>query len=227
MEDVKAHGRTILFVSHSMPSVLRLCPRVILLDRGRIVVDGNARDVIRTYLESGLGSAATRRWESREDAPGDDVVRLKSVSVLDHHGEVTEEADIRHPIDVAVEFWLRERVSTIGPGVVLTFMNSEGLEMFVSTDLNDREWHGRPRGPGVVRSVCRVPGNLLAEGEILVKVAIATQKPTALHLVEPDAVAFHVVDPSGGDTARGELGGDWPGVVRPMLDWTIDVNEEN
>ena len=34
MEELSGTGRTVLFVSHSMPSVLRLCPRVMLLDGG-------------------------------------------------------------------------------------------------------------------------------------------------------------------------------------------------
>ncbi len=40
MEDLSGTGRTVLFVSHSMPSVLRLCPRVILLDGGHLTADG-------------------------------------------------------------------------------------------------------------------------------------------------------------------------------------------
>src|SRR5581483_5590345 len=40
MEELSGLGRTVLFVSHSMPSVLRLCPRVILLDGGKLTADG-------------------------------------------------------------------------------------------------------------------------------------------------------------------------------------------
>ncbi|HEY6212252.1 MAG TPA: ABC transporter ATP-binding protein, partial [Vicinamibacterales bacterium] len=40
MEDVSQHGRTVLFVSHNLASVVRLCPRAILLDRGKLLRDG-------------------------------------------------------------------------------------------------------------------------------------------------------------------------------------------
>src|SRR5205823_509251 len=52
MEDVASQGRTVLFVSHNMPAVTRLCPRTILLDRGRIVKDAPSHEVVAAYLGS-------------------------------------------------------------------------------------------------------------------------------------------------------------------------------
>ncbi len=52
MQEVsREHGRTILFVSHSMESVLRLCNRAILLDQGRVVAYGTPRSVVPEYYE--------------------------------------------------------------------------------------------------------------------------------------------------------------------------------
>jgi lipopolysaccharide transport system ATP-binding protein len=47
-----ADGRTVLFVSHGMKSVERLCSRAILLHDGRLVADGGTREVISRYHES-------------------------------------------------------------------------------------------------------------------------------------------------------------------------------
>jgi hypothetical protein len=41
-----------------------------------------------------------------------------------------------------------------------------------------------------------------------------------------NAVAFHVVDTQGGDSARGDFTGPMPGVVRPLLTWTTRASEE-
>jgi ABC-type polysaccharide/polyol phosphate transport system ATPase subunit len=61
MQDVTAgSGRTILFISHNLNAVQRLCPRTILLDRGRIAADGPTQDVIAGYLQ-----------EASESAPGE------------------------------------------------------------------------------------------------------------------------------------------------------------
>ena len=57
MEEIAASGRTILFVSHSMENVRRICSRCLLFDRGRLAADGPADDVVRAYLAaSGIPS---------------------------------------------------------------------------------------------------------------------------------------------------------------------------
>jgi lipopolysaccharide transport system ATP-binding protein len=58
MQDVGAHGRTVLFVSHNMQAITRLCPRAILLDNGSILEDGPSHKVVRNYLNSGFGTTA-------------------------------------------------------------------------------------------------------------------------------------------------------------------------
>jgi len=50
MEAVGRDGRTVVFVSHFMPTVRALCARVILLDSGQVELDGPATDVIDHYL---------------------------------------------------------------------------------------------------------------------------------------------------------------------------------
>ena len=54
MNEIRRQGRTILFVSHNMEAVTRLCRRAIWLDKGRIVSDGLAAQVVGQYLNSGL-----------------------------------------------------------------------------------------------------------------------------------------------------------------------------
>ena len=79
MSEIGQAGRTVIFVSHSMPAMLRLCDRAILLDQGRVVTAGPTHAVVRTYLESDLGRTSERRWDDPATAPGDDVARLRSV----------------------------------------------------------------------------------------------------------------------------------------------------
>jgi lipopolysaccharide transport system ATP-binding protein len=56
MQDVAGHGRTVLFVSHSMAAVQRLCGRGLLMAAGRLALDDTARDAIARYNE--LSAAA-------------------------------------------------------------------------------------------------------------------------------------------------------------------------
>jgi lipopolysaccharide transport system ATP-binding protein len=221
MSEIGEGGRTIMFVSHSMPALLRLCDRAILLDHGRVVTDGPTQHVVRTYLESDLGRTGERSWDDPSQAPGDEVARLKSIRVLPADGGSTDEVDIRQPVDLEVQYWC-EAPRELRPSVGLDFFNDEGIYLFASHDWNDREAWARSRCPGVVRSTCRVPGNFLAEGRIIVSVNVATFNPLVNHAVERDAVAFQVVDRSEGDGVRGEYVNEWPGVVRPMLEWHVE-----
>ena len=56
MEDVGRRGRTVLFVSHNMQAIARLCPRTILLDSGGVAVDGPSHKVVASYLSSDIGT---------------------------------------------------------------------------------------------------------------------------------------------------------------------------
>jgi lipopolysaccharide transport system ATP-binding protein len=53
MEALRGTGRTVLFVSQSMPSLLRLCPRVILLDGGHLTAVGSGSHIVEEYMGPG------------------------------------------------------------------------------------------------------------------------------------------------------------------------------
>lgn len=225
MSEIGAGGRTIIFVSHSMPAILRLCNRAILLDHGRVVADGPTDGVVRSYLELGAGRTSVREWTDQASAPGDDVARLKSVRVLPVGGSPAEEIDIRRALDVEVEYWTKAP-GELRPSVNLHFYNDEGVCLFINNDWNDRRWWSSSRRPGLVRAVCRIPGNFLAEGRVIVTAVVSTYNPTVVHALERDAVAFVVVDRSEGDGVRGVFANEFPGVVRPMLEWHVEQVSE-
>jgi lipopolysaccharide transport system ATP-binding protein len=221
MSELGQGGRTILFVSHSMPAVLRLCSRAILLDQGQLVAVGPTSRVIRTYLDAGLGTTSERHWADPSQAPGDDVAQLRSIRVVPAGGGAGDEVPITEPIDIEIEYW-RTRSKGLRPSVHFHAFNSQGILLFATTDNSTTGWSRLPDEPGIVRSVCRIPGNFLAEGLITINVAVATYNPDRIHAVEHDAVAFAVVDRSGGGV-RGEFAGDWPGVVRPKFEWKVEL----
>jgi lipopolysaccharide transport system ATP-binding protein len=205
-----------------MPAILRICEQAILLDHGRVVAHGATQQVVRSYLESDLGRTAERTWENSAQAPGDEVARLKSVRVVQGAARSTEEVDIGEPVDIEVEYW-SESPGGLRPSTNLHFFNDEGVCLFVTNDWNDRAAWSQPRHRGIVRARCRIPGHFLAEGRIVVTVAVSTYGPVKVHVLERDAVAFQVVDRTDGSGVRGEYASDWPGVVRPMLEWHVQL----
>ena len=215
MEDVGQEGRTVLFVSHNMPAVTRLCPRTILLDRGHVIADGPSHEVVTSYLRSGLGTTGGREWPEAE-APGDSVARLRAARVVSNEGGGAEAVDIRRPVAIEIEFDVLEDGHVLVPN--FHFFNEEGTCIFVVHD-SDPAWRRKPRPRGRYSSRAWIPGNLLAEGSLIVGVAVSTLDPVAIHFYERDALAFQIVDALDGDSARGDYAGTIPGVIRPLLDW--------
>jgi lipopolysaccharide transport system ATP-binding protein len=130
---------------------------------------------------------------------------------------VADTMDIRESICMEVEY------DVLVPGQVIVphadFVNEEGTTAFVTIDL-DPAWHRRPRPVGTFISTVRIPANFLAEGSLVAGIALSTMDPFIVHVHVPDAVAFHVTDALDGDSARGDYGGQMPGVVRPLLAWS-------
>ena len=219
MQDVGREGRTVLFVSHNMPAITRLCERAILLGDGLVLGDGPASEVVAGYLKAGLGTTAVREWLGSEAWPTHGVAGLHAVRVRDESGRVTATLDIRRPVRIEMEFQVWEPDHVLMPYFYL--MNEEGVVAFTSNDL-DPEWRGRPRPCATYISTVWIPGNYLAEGTLFVTAGLTTINPDQRQFLERDVVAFHVVDSLDGDSARGESAKHVRGVVRPLLKWTTD-----
>ena len=217
MKDVGRRGRTVLFVSHNMPAVTRLCDRTILLDEGTILQDDLSHKVVGSYLKSGLGTMAAREWEDGSKAPGNEIVRLCAVRVRTDDGRVTDAIDIRFPVGIEMEFEVLKPGHVLLPNIHVT--NEEGLLVFIAGE-NDPMWQRTPRPAGRFTSTAWIPGNYFSEGTIIIGAAVSTMDPVTIHFFERDVVAFQVIDKLEGDSARGDYAGPYPGVVRPMLRWT-------
>jgi len=216
MQDVGKEGRTVIFVSHNMSAITRLCSRAVMLDHGSIVADGPSEHVVNTYLTHCGNGAAIREWSDPDTAPSGEAARLLAVRVRAQDGQVKQSVDIRQPVTIEMEY------EVLQPGYPLTptydFYNAEGTLIFGTVDL-DRTWRRRPRPTGRWRSTVTIPGNLLAEGTVFVGAGMLTTHPEVRHFIERDVVTFQVVDSIDGDSARGDWGGDFNGAVRPLLNW--------
>lgn len=217
MEDVRHEGRTILFVSHNLAAVTRLCERAILISGGNIQKDGPAAKIASTYVLSHLSTTAERAWPDLATAPGNDVARLRSVRVCTEGGQSAEAVDIRRPVTIEMVY------DVLKPGYVLApscdFFNDTGLCLFVAHDRRPG-WRDRSSPIGRFITTAEVPGNLFAEGTVIVRVGLFSPNPEQSHFRVKDAVAFQVVDSLEGNSARGDWEGRMHGVVRPLLEWT-------
>lgn len=224
MEDVGKQGRTVLFVSHSMPAVTRMCERVILLNAGRKMLDGPAHDVVRQYLQGDSDiSSGARSWESLDDAPGGNYVKLTGARVLNGNGEQVDSHDIRNPVVIEMEYQVTEGGFNLMPTVSLS--NHEGVLLCVLLD-QDSDWQKKKRPVGRYISRVTVPGNFLCEGQIYVNMIMWTIEPSRhMEFNEREVLTFQVLDSFEGGSARGEWRDDLPSAIRPIFDWNTEVKD--
>jgi lipopolysaccharide transport system ATP-binding protein len=216
MSRVVKEGRTVLFVSHNMAAISRLCTRAVLLESGSIRLEGPVDSVVHDYLKPDQRGSARRHWASEDKAPGDDVVRLREVVIHDANGEESGRFNVTESIGVTMEYEVLED----GPVFThsLNLYDDQGVNVFNSHDVVS-PIRSEPRNRGTYTATVWIPGNLLAEGVFYAGVALLRPDPFLIHMHEPDAVSFTVIDPIDGKSARGNYLGGFPGVVRPLLEW--------
>jgi lipopolysaccharide transport system ATP-binding protein len=218
MEDVGQQGRTVILVSHDMRAMTRLCKRAILLNKGAVLKEGSAHDVVNHYLHEGQIKPFIE-WPSLEDAPGNEVVRIRAVRFKDSSGLVTDRFDIRRPIDMEMEY------DVIKAGhVFVSVFHLHNDENVIICCVHERNpaWKRRPRPLGRYVSIARIPGNFLTEGIVIVSALIITEDPFRFHVHVPQAAGFRVDESEPGEGARGDFMGHFDGVVRPLLEWKVE-----
>ena len=83
-------GRTVLYVSHNMNTIQQLCSRCVVLDKGRIIYDGNVEEAIRIYMGTVKDSPLKLNLEEfpRAEEHKSHVAFMKKLEVLDADSSV-------------------------------------------------------------------------------------------------------------------------------------------
>ena len=102
-------GRTIVFVSHDLVSVERLCGRVLLLNHGQVIASGSARDVIGTYWEIGRTRRASEQIDTSAACARE--VEITSVTCHDATGQQATAFRTGSPITVRLKYVVHETVA--------------------------------------------------------------------------------------------------------------------
>ena len=214
MEGIARESRAILFVSHNMSAVKSLCHRVIWLEEGRIVAEGNPRDVIRHYLQKALVSSTETSWDERSEAPGTAAIRLHRACVRPFDGSPQDQITLETPFVVEIEYWNRHAGSRFQ--LSLNFMNEEGLLIFRTAAMR-ADASGDPLPVGLFRDTCQVPAHLLNAGVHRIELLVARDHAN-VEFRKEDIVVFEVIESETPQPWQGH----WRGAVRPALAWRTE-----
>jgi lipopolysaccharide transport system ATP-binding protein len=162
MADVANSGRTILFVSHNMSSVLHLCKRCVWIDHGVLKLEGLTQDVISNYYgKAKVDTSGVKVWEAGISNHGVNEFKILSVSVINTRNEITTNLTNRQPFTVEVNYRVHELLSNCRVGILLS--TQDGTFILDSND-NDFDYSLDSRQPGDYVARCEIPGNLLNSG---------------------------------------------------------------
>lgn len=216
MQDISSGGgRTVLFVSHNMASVRKICNKGILMQNGKIALTGEVEKVVDRYLSAETKQLFKQEWQSN-DAPGNDFIKLKKVEVVNPNSSSSQNFDVKTPLEICVEFFNFYKNSD-KVYVSLHFYSQDGLCLFdIGSEIKEIK-------NGIIRSVLKIPADFLNDGSYFININILDANGPKLLYSLKECLAFDVAD-----FRSDELNyfAKWQGVIRPtFLPFTIEQVE--
>jgi lipopolysaccharide transport system ATP-binding protein len=215
MDDVAKEGRTIVFVSHNMLAIQDLCQRVIWIEGGRVVAEGEPGTVVSSYLRGSYATMVEQVWDDSAAAPGNDDLRLHRACVRPASGSPGDPVTVHTPVTLEFEYWNFREGTYVHPSLYL--YNEQGILLFNAGPSDATDWRGRYSPAGLFREICHVPGDLLNDGVHRVVLELAINQQTVFK--HEDILVFDVRDTAD---IRDGWYGKWEGALRPILEWTTE-----
>jgi lipopolysaccharide transport system ATP-binding protein len=220
MEAVSKEGRTILFVSHNIDAIERLCGRAIWLRKGQLVEDSdNISDVLKAYMYGGANSQDNTIWTNEDAGTSNPYFDLRSVKLVDPAGNVAarilgNDAEIT----VVIEADIAEMNNSLNAGYAIYSEDGKVVYWSCFTDTEENSWPKLAVGKNYL--VSKLPKRLLNEG------AYSLEVISSLHnrqwLLEPgkgtNCIAFRI---SGGLSDSPFWYSKRPGVIAPIIPWDV------
>ncbi len=177
MDDVAREGRTVIFVSHNMAAIQKLCSRAVWIRKGQLAGNGAPTDVIDAYLDSLGAPTGTEvfdapgymyRYDPHAAAPQD--ARVISLQALGRDDRPLREIGTWDPVRFRIEFEVRGAFPSFS--AELQIWSRDGVPLFHSSTSPDQN---RPFGviPGRYRVDCDFEQFPLAQGDYQIGLRLA------------------------------------------------------
>lgn len=181
MEDVTKEGRTVLFVSHNLSAVKKLCDNAILLNSGRIEFKGPADKCVEVYLQDNNFTGTTEVDTTRCKRPENlgKYFRFSRVRLLSAAGC---EIGVGEPFTVELQFQSLETNRDVALGIAINTLDTIRIFDYRSTDVY-APIKSLPPGEYTVR--INIDNNLLMPGDYTISVGAGSDmRGKGLDLIE-------------------------------------------
>ena len=197
-----------LFVSHNMASIDRLCRTCVLFDSGNLLSLGETPAILDAYLS--LVRSKTSNVYAQPGDP-DKAVNLRRVVVSANGSEGHSEIRFDEEFEIVVDYEINEPVR--GAAASIAIVTASGVILLASAEYDMHPELLHVRDPGYYRTSVKIPGRLLNAGHYSVRVfALDVLRSHAFDRV--DAVVFTI---TGTATHLGV--GSRAAHLVPLLDW--------
>ncbi|HEX5234817.1 MAG TPA: ABC transporter ATP-binding protein [Silvibacterium sp.] len=212
MQDVASKdGRTVLFVSHNIPAVLRLCGLACWLDKGHMLQTGTAHEIIASYLRSATSSSHewTRADSKARTKPCITQIGLANFSRGSSESFTTADA-------LRVSLTVQSPVVLSGCQIAIRVTTADGSAVFTTTS-SDLSLDLTTLEEGTTDCEVVIPGNFLSSGSYSLICAILIPGGELLDVVA-DKLRF---DLHSGLNHATYFGDGRQGLITPLIEWTI------
>lgn len=214
MGEVASAGRTVLFVSHNMGAVRRLCTSGLLLEKGQAVQQGPIDEVIERYTENlGHTAAAEIRFEDDERCP----MQISECRLLDGEGRLATEIDRMQSFRLELMVAVRKQIR--GAHVAVMLDKADGTPVCHAADIDVAPDQIIDRDRGTYRIAVEYPGGIFNVG--MYKLRVATGRYGSANYDTQEPFVFTLTD-GGTFASMGAQGRIRPGVVSLPLRWSSE-----
>lgn len=165
MGDIAGQGRTVLFVSHNMNSIERLCKSIILLKSGKVIIaSDNVSEVVKSYLVGDRSDQQASFWALDHENYNNLWFTPQKFFVCDSRGEIKDQPIKNDDPDVwiQIEGIVQQPDPSLTIGCAVYNENGEALFWSYQTDQPEENWPMLKIGKNTLR--CNFPPHLLNEG---------------------------------------------------------------
>jgi lipopolysaccharide transport system ATP-binding protein len=200
MEDVSAReGRTVLFVSHNISSIQRLCNRGIVLDLGSVVMNSHVNEAVMRYLDYTNSDSLSYEIAQPEGYKRANITRIE---LVDH--DLTRKNSVKTSDRIMVRFsyFIHHPIDSMQIAVCL--LEEDGTQIF-ATSPQDANLE-IPNVRGLFTSVVHFPDDLLMPHRYRIKVVIWEPVEGTIDMVDSISFLPHETESLCNNNPGGRLG---------------------
>lgn len=210
MSEISSEGRTVIFVSHNMAAVQKLCSRTMLLSSGRLAENGPTGDVIGKYIQGMVCDSLV--WKRKEDSNLDHQV--DQVYLSEDGGSPLSVVTMSTELQVLIDFTIKRKCP--GLNLNIDLLDSNGYHIMVSNSLDSDVQV--PSEPGKYRATLILPKDIFLAKTYGIRSNLYSRYLRTSD--RSDILQFTVME-SDNFTRNSPSGGKRYGLIAMDCDWSI------